>query len=164
MYKSVLFLVVFFTSCTSFKKEKAIDLPNKISILLNKKEKQIREQSSFLIDDFFSFFNEDSKKTIPLYRTITHGNYSLFIGLPYNKTVASISTDNLMNNNYSLIESKIDKNYSHKIYKNKEGGYLVEFTKELDRNLIYILGTTNKLNIVETVLNLQELTNRIITP
>ncbi len=152
--------VVLFSSCRQYDTNTRITLPNGVGISLHEGEIQNRKQSAFLITDYFSLFKEENTHQIPLYRTVEHGDYRFFIGLPYGKYITKIFEEDLVEESYALVKKEKKNNISYKIY-NKENQYIVEFAERIENNLIYILAVTDKKKVLENTLSLSGFISRI---
>jgi len=157
----ILFLITL-TSCNSFTSNKKVILPNGVNIPLYDNEVQIHEHSKFITEDYFSFFKKNINIQTPLYRTIRHKGYLLFISLPYNKTITNISNENLIKEIYTLEKKESDQtSYSYKSY-TQSSQHLVEFVKKIDNNLIYMLAVTSDENTAKSFSKSSYFSDRIL--
>lgn len=153
-------LAIVISSCRQRDTNSKIVLPNGIDISLLDGEVQNRKPPAFLMDDYFSTFNANNDHQIPLYRTVEHKDYIFYIGLPYNFDLDKIFKDNLIEENYNLVKAKRKDHSIYKVYQ-KNNKYAVEFVKQLEKNLIYILAITDSEESLKNALSLPEFLNRI---
>lgn len=130
---------------------------NSISFKLNEGEKVV------LIDAnkkniFNAYFNDSSIK-IPLYKCIKSDSLLIFIGIPYNTSIKKLAADSLSR---ELILTNFTSDSINYLYKDFriENSHVSVLTKNINRNLVYILATSKSKKTIKSLLNYKALSNR----
>ncbi len=115
-------------------------------------------------NDYFSIFStSNNKQNIPpLFRYIDNGNYSIYIGVPFNTSLEDFLSSEFSSNSMILSEQVVtSKNSIYRVYE-IENTYYVEYVVELNDSLFYIITTTDSKEILDTKFSLDKIGNRLI--
>ena len=163
MYKIYLFILVFSLLSCSNKEGRQINFPNNISFDLVEDEMLEFETTLETTDKYFSFFKKE-KNRVPLYRSIKHFDYSMYVGLPYGVDLMSIKNKGLL-----ALEGEVLSDVEecvkcvYRLVKNKDQ-FVVQYIVKVDSGLIMFLSITEKEALVRAggPLSLEVLRKRIL--
>lgn len=149
------FLLISIFSCSS-KKENEIPLFNGLTFQLNEGE-SIGEIDSRAKGNYAEYFN--SPIQIPLFKYIQHSDYQMFIGLPYNTSIESM-TQYELNKQDSLIANLTFESNSISYYKEYERNnfHITEYAVNKEGNSLIYIATISDSTVFITS---SDLSNRI---
>lgn len=109
---------------------------------------------------YTGFFKQDSIQ-VPLYKSIHHADYQLFIGLPFETSVPDMIRDQLNPQDSSTLDIRSD---SLSFYKKSHSGdvYLAEYAEAYpDGSLIYVSAISHSEKHRDSLFNATQLSQRI---
>ncbi len=150
-------MAVLVCSCQS--KNEGLALFNEYSFHLTGNE-EVVEPDSVLRSAYLTHMNA-FKLQIPLFKTIKDSNYTLFIGIPYNSSMARIK-ESLKDFTWAdSLELKTDSSaFLYANYK-QDSTYLLEYIKSIDKNMVYVFAMSKSKQVKDSVFNMKEISNRI---
>lgn len=157
--RSFSFIVILFllVSCSE-NNSRQIELFNDINITLLESETVV-EVNAENQADYASTFSEHSFQ-IPLFKTVTGSGYIIYIGLPFNTNLASLTQFPLISND-SIRDSQIEPDkYYHKQYQSGDQ-YITEYAVDYETNLVYFLIKTDSAEVADSLFNYSSLAGRI---
>lgn len=146
-------------SCTS-KKENELPLFNELSFKMSEGESnnEINSESKNL---YFKYFNNQNIQ-VPLFRHISHKNYQIFIGIPFNSSIEAMTQAQSKKIDSMLINFKSDTSSFYNKYKVDEI-YITEYAaKFASKSLIYISTMSDSRALTDSLFNELALSKRII--
>ena len=148
-------ITVLFSACNPSKTTE-IKLFNGYSFLLKEDEKVISKST---LKNTYLDYIKNKNTQIPLFKNIKGSEYYIYIGLPLDRSVVELQNSKLFTDIEPLL-SNSEKDYSYAQYK-KENTYYIEYVNFSEKNKLYILGVTDSVSSLTSILSLEELSNRI---
>ncbi len=154
------FLLAFtFLQCNNQGKNE-VSVFNNINFHLkpNESVENITQSTVALYDSLFNGqFSE-----IPLYKKIRHQQYSLFLGLPFNTNLKKLKSQKYERPD-SVIISKAANDSCFIINYRIDKTFATEYAIQIDQNsLMFLSGLTTKQAIADSLLTLENLTERFV--
>lgn len=155
-----LLLFLFILSCKNDTSKRTIPIFNAISFQTNKGEK-LSLKNQIVTETYKSYFsNEDIQ--IPLFKYIKGKNYSIYISIPYNTTLKNLEKQQFINPKFNQKNFQTDStSYFFRKFADKST-YISIYSKEFDKNLIFVLTETNSKKISDSLFNKTKLSKRFI--
>jgi len=140
--------------------------PNQDLMLFNNlKFKMHEEEQAVEIDndtrEQFAAYFDDLSVQIPLYRCITGRNYTVFIGIPLNAAISELARQNLADIFNPTVFAGDSVTFLYKKYRG-ENEVVSIYSKNFDRNRIFILASTNSAELSDSLFNIKALSDRIV--
>ena len=140
--------------------------PNQDLMLFNNlKFKMHEEEQAVEIDndtrEQFAANFHDLSAQIPLYRCITGRNYTVFIGIPLNAAISELARQNLADIFNPTVFAGDSVIFLYKKYRG-ENEVVSIYSKNFDRNRIFILASTNSAELSDSLFNIKALSDRIV--
>ena len=152
-------LIALFISACSSTNDNEVVIFNNISFNLIEGEKLCFSETNNKEHYHAYFSNTDLQ--IPLFRCIENKDYLIYIGIPFNTSLSELVEFQILNHLESPISFESDTlSYFYKSHKIGTD-YHIEYSKEIDKNLIYILAVTNSRAIFDSLFSHKTLSNRI---
>jgi hypothetical protein len=152
-------LVLICASCSTTTADSAdqIVLFNNISFSLTPDE-TVQEISDSLKTDYLATF-DNKIATIPLFRSVQHTDYQLYIGLPFQASFEKLQN---IHSIHSLKENKTDGNsYVYQQYQTNET-YITTLVRKEKQGTIYIVTSTSDETIAKNTFTYEKLNQRIL--
>lgn len=148
--------ILFLFACSK-DKQNSIKIFNNIEFILTEGE-IISELDSFIAEEYKSAILNPNLD-FPLFRNIEHSDYQIFIGLPFNVQDENIfDVDFYIENNIEFITD--NKEYLY-LYHSEGEIIFVELFKKMNNSYFHILSKTSNPDVVSSVLNFENLSERL---
>lgn len=125
-----------------------------------REEEQAVEIDNDRREQFAAYF-DDLSVQIPLYRCITGRNYTVFIGIPLNAAISELARQNLADIFNPTVFAGDSVTFLYKKYQG-ENEVVSIYSKNFDRNRIFILASTNSAELSDSLFNIKALSDRIV--
>ena len=154
----LLFTLFSFFACTPTEKGNEVFLFNNLSFNLAEGEKQADLNPT--ITDSYLFYFQNTDFQVPLFKSIKHEDYSIYLGTPYNTSIKRLLHLQLNGQSADLLEEQSDTlSYFYKQHR-IDGAFVSEYSEEFDGNLIYFLAKTESKIISDSLFSKNVISTR----
>jgi len=121
----------------------------------------VMDVNSSITQMYTEYFNKQQVQ-IPLFRYIKHANYVIFIGIPYDTSIAKmIKTQSEKPDSCHLLLETNSNSFFNRYKKN--GYYITEYATVLgNKSIVYLATLADTKEISDSLFNKSEMTKRII--
>lgn len=159
MRKHILFIILLLFFSCSKESSNSITLFNEISFEIRTGE--ALENILPDISDFYSTYFNNRQPQIPLFKFISHPDYKIFIGIPYNTSIDGIvmAKSEITDSCRIIFESNSDYFFTKL---NRNGYFMTEYARVFDKgNIIYIAIITEVEEISDSLFNRFNISERL---
>ena len=151
-------MLVLFACKSANKNKEGVPLFDEIYLKLLPNEEVINVNTE-IKNQYLTFFKYTNFQ-IPLFKYIKAKDYNIYIGIPYNTSLKRLSNIEMSEKPLKNIEFKTDNRTYFFKKQNKEGLFITQYSKLLNKNLVYILITSQSKEISDNVFNQINLSKR----
>lgn len=153
-------LAISLFACTSNKEKGEVFVFNNISFKLIEGERVVN--TDYLIAENYQSYFKSSNIQNPLFRCIKNQDYTIYLSIPYNTSIDTLMKFQILGQTAGLTELQTDTITYFFKRQNNDTTYISEYSTVIDKNIIYLLTTTNSKKVSDSLFNQTDLSNRFI--